>query len=80
MGCNSETYNRLEMSDQEIRGLRAENAELRRLLDKHQWGGLTPVKSNGACPECAGSKPPLGGGHRPGCALAAALADQPPGT
>ena len=45
------------MGDDEVRGLRAENAELRRLLNKHQWGGLTPVKSNGACPECSGSKP-----------------------
>jgi hypothetical protein len=63
-----------EMSDEEVRSLRAENAELRRLLDKHQWAGLTPIKSIGACPECAGSRPPEGGGHRPGCAVAAALA------
>ena len=63
-----------EMSDEEVRSLRAENAELRRLLEKHQWGGLTPVKSIGACPECAGSRPPEGRGHRPGCAIAAALA------
>ena len=65
------------MSDQDVRNLRAENAVLRRLLEKHQWGGLTPLKSNGACPECAGSKPPRGGGHRPGCAVAAALATPP---
>jgi hypothetical protein len=56
--------------------LRAENAELRRLLDKHQWAGLTPYKSSGCCPECAGSAPPLGKGHRPGCALTAALAGE----
>jgi len=61
------------MSDKDITALRAENAELRRLLVKNQWGGLTPVKSNGARPECAGSQPPLGRGHRPGCAVAAVL-------
>jgi hypothetical protein len=60
-------------SDEELRELREENAELRRLLQKHQWAGLTPVKSIGACPECAGSQPPEGRGHRPGCAWAAAL-------
>ncbi len=64
------------MSD-DIEELRAENAELRRLLAKHQWGGLTPVTSIGACPECGGSEPPAGRGHRPGCALAAALAAHP---
>jgi len=62
------------MSEPEVSRLRSENAELRRLLVKHQWGGLTPIKSNGACPECAGSKPPDGRGHRAGCAVAAALA------
>ena len=62
------------MSNGDLVELQAENAELRRLLGKHQWGGLTPVKSSGACPECAGSRPPDGSGHRPGCALAAALA------
>jgi len=61
------------MSDEDVNALRAENAELRRLLVKNQWGGLTPLKSNGACPECAGSQPPLGRGHRPGCAVAAVL-------
>jgi hypothetical protein len=65
------------MSEAEVGRLRAENAELRRLLAKNQWGGLTPVKSNGACPECSGSKPPAGGGHRPGCAVAAALTASP---
>jgi hypothetical protein len=65
------------MSEAEVGRLRTENAELRRLLVKHQWGGLTPIKSNGACPECAGSKPPDGRGHRPDCAVAAALATAP---
>ena len=54
--------------------LRGENKELRRLLAKHQFAGLTPPKSNGACPECAGSAPPGGTGHRPACAIASALA------
>ncbi|MBJ7594550.1 MAG: hypothetical protein JF886_06740 [Candidatus Dormibacteraeota bacterium] len=61
------------MSEDEVARLRAEVAELLRLLEKHQWSGLTPVKSIGACPECAGARPPEGTGHRPGCALAAAL-------
>jgi hypothetical protein len=61
------------LSEDEVRRLRLENAELHRLLDKHQWSGLTPVGSAGACPECAGVAPPYGSGHRPGCALAAAL-------
>jgi len=61
------------VSNQDLDALRAES-ELRRLLVKNQWGGLTPLKSNGACPECAGSQPPLGSGHRPGCAVAAVLA------
>ena len=60
----------------EVHRLVAENTELRRLLEKHQWGGLTPVSSTGACPECAGSAPPAGRGHRPGCAIAAALGSQ----
>jgi hypothetical protein len=62
------------MSEEQVGSLRAENAELHRLLEKHHWGGLTPIKSMGACPECAGSRPPEGRGHRPGCAIAAALA------
>ena len=62
------------MDEDEVSRLRKENAELRRLLSKHQWAGLTPVNSVGACPECAGTAPPEGRGHRPGCALAAALA------
>jgi len=60
--------------EDEIQRLRAEVAELRRLLSKHQWAGLTPVGAAGACPECAGVQPPEGHGHRPGCALAAAIA------
>lgn len=52
--------------------LRAENDELRRLLAKHQWSGLTPIRSSGVCPECCGSsRSPAG--HRPGCAIAAAI-------
>ena len=54
--------------------LRAEIAELRRLLEKHQWSGLTPYKSAGCCPECAGASPPQGKGHRPNCAIVGALA------
>jgi hypothetical protein len=65
------------MSDDELSRLRAENAELRRSLNKHQWAGLTPVTSTGACPECAGVATPEGRGHRPGCALALALAGLP---
>jgi hypothetical protein len=65
------------MSSDEVERLRVENAELRRLLLKHQWGGLTPPLSAGVCPECAGAEPPRGRGHRPGCALAAALAAPP---
>ena len=60
--------------ERELARLRGENAEMRRLLAKHQYAGLTPVGSPGACPECAGVAPPEGTGHRPGCAIAAALA------
>jgi hypothetical protein len=60
--------------DDEIQRLRAEVEMLRRLLAKHQWAGLTPVGAAGACPECSGVQPPEGSGHRPGCALAAAIA------
>jgi hypothetical protein len=63
--------------EEEISRLRAENAELRRLLSRHQWSGLTPIGCNGACPECAGSAPPDGRGHRADCAIAAALAGKP---
>jgi hypothetical protein len=54
----------------EILDLLAQNAEMRRLLGEHQWAGLTPSKSGGVCPECCGSSR---NGHRPGCALQAAL-------
>lgn len=57
----------------DIEALRTQNDELRRLLEKHQWSGLTPLKSGGVCPECCGS---ARSGHRPGCAITAAL-DQP---
>jgi hypothetical protein len=55
-----------------IEALRAENAEQRRLLQKHQWSGLTPLRSGGVCPECCASARSAEG-HRPGCAIAAAL-------
>jgi hypothetical protein len=66
-------YDHGDMNETET-SLRAENAELRRLLEKHQWAGLTPVKSAGCCPECCGSSSPRGRGHRLGCAIAAILA------
>ncbi len=56
--------------EDELSRLRHENQELRRLLAKHQWAGLTPVGAVGACPECAGS---AATGHRPGCAIARAI-------
>lgn len=56
----------------DVNSLRTQNDELRRLLEKHQWSGLTPVKSSGVCPECCGSSRHPSG-HRPGCAIAAAL-------
>jgi hypothetical protein len=60
------------MTSSEMEALRAANAEQRRLLEKHQWSGLTPTRSGGVCPECcASARSPLG--HRPGCAIAAAL-------
>jgi hypothetical protein len=54
--------------------MRSEINELRGLLEKHQWSGLTPAGSVGCCPECAGVAPPLGAGHHPGCAIGSALA------
>lgn len=59
-----------ELSRDDILELLAQNAEMRRLLNEHQWSGLTPVKSGGVCPECCGS---ARNGHRPGCALEAML-------
>jgi hypothetical protein len=60
-------------ADRDLAQLRALNAELRRLLEKHQWSGITPAKSFGACPECGGSEAGFAEGHRPGCAIAAIL-------
>lgn len=62
-----------DTGDRELAQLRALNAELRRLLEKHQWSGITPTKSYGACPECGGSQAAFAEGHRPGCAIAAIL-------
>ena len=64
-------------ADAELARLRAENAELRRLLRRHQWAGLTPVGSVGVCAEWGGAAPPAGGGHRRGCAIAVALGPPP---
>lgn len=61
------------LSVEEIEMIRAQNVELRRLLEKHQWINVTPVTSYGACPECGGSEAPFASGHRHGCAIAAAL-------
>lgn len=60
---------------EDIEKLRAQNAELRRLLDKHQWVNVTPVRSFGACPECGGTEASFAPGHRDGCAIAAALSE-----
>jgi len=54
-----------------VEELTAQNDELRRLLEKYQWSGLTPFESYGACPECGGASDL---GHRQDCAIAAALA------
>jgi hypothetical protein len=62
---------------EEIEQLRAQNAELRRLVEKHQWVNVTPVRSFGACPECGGSEAPFAHGHYDGCAIAAALSKPP---
>jgi hypothetical protein len=59
-----------EAATLDVETLRSENDELRRLLEKHQWAGVTPAESVGVCPECCGSSH---SGHRPGCAIAAAL-------
>jgi|BarGraIncu00222A_1022003.scaffolds.fasta_scaffold15974_1 hypothetical protein len=61
------------MITQDIESLRTENEELRRLLEKHQWSGLTPLNSFGVCPECCASGRSVEG-HRPDCAIASALA------
>lgn len=77
-GCTTESVTRDGgdgMTADEARRLRAHNAEMRRLLEKHQWSGLTPTKSYGACPECGGSNSPFADGHRVNCAIAAILVD-----
>lgn len=60
----------VQLSHEEILELITQNAEMRRLLNEHQWSGLTPIKSGGVCPECCGSHRH---GHRPGCAIDAVL-------
>ena len=62
--------NALYLTPEEIAEVIAQNAEMRRLLADHQWAGLTPSKSHGVCPECCGSSR---FGHRPGCAISAAI-------
>lgn len=62
-----------DANERELAQLRALNSEFRRLLEKHQWSGLTPTKSYGACPECGGSSAPESGGHRSSCAISAVL-------
>jgi hypothetical protein len=62
----------ISLTAEEVGHLIEQNAEMRRLLAEHQWGGLTPVTSHGVCPECWGSSRI---GHRDGCALAAILAE-----
>ena len=63
-----------QLSREEILEILAQNAEMRRLLGENQWAGLTPIESGGVCPVCCGS---ARNGHRPGCALNAAL-EKPP--
>jgi hypothetical protein len=63
--------NSVRLSHEDVLELLAQNAEMRRLLAEHQWSGLTPTRSSGVCPECCGSSRTTG--HRPGCALVAAL-------
>ena len=67
----------LGLSPEEILEILAQNAEMRRLLDENQWCGLTPVESHGVCPVCCASSRH---GHRPNCALRAALDAPPLGT
>ncbi len=64
------SHNAVDLSPAELEQLLGQNAEMRRLLDEHQWSGLAPLKSRGVCPECCGSSR---NGHRDGCALEAAL-------
>jgi hypothetical protein len=67
--------NGVGISGEDAERLLAYNAELRRLLEKHQWINVTPVKGYGTCPECGGSEAPWAHGHREGCAIAAALTE-----
>ena len=67
--------NGVGISVEEAERLLAHNAELLRLLEKHQWVNVNPV-GYGACPECGGSEAPYAQGHRAGCAIAAALAER----
>jgi hypothetical protein len=60
----------IQLSPEDVERLLAQNAEMRGLLGEYQWSGLTPAKSHGVCPACCGSSR---SGHRPGCAIAAAL-------
>jgi hypothetical protein len=62
--------NAVHLSPDDVAELLAQNTEMRRLLEEHEWSGLTPSKSYGVCPECCGSSR---SGHRAGCAIAAAL-------
>src|ERR1700722_11683843 len=59
-----------DLTREEIVELLGQNAEMRRLLEQNQWSGLTPIKSNGVCPECCGSSRH---GQRSGRALAATI-------
>jgi hypothetical protein len=73
MSKGAKPTNGSEMSQSELARLRALNTELRRLLEKHQWSGITPTKSYGACPECGGSSAPFADGHRAWCPIYAVL-------
>ena len=63
---------RSETIDREVLRLRAD--KLQSALPACEAPVGPPlIEPVGACPECMGSKPPEGQGHRPGCSLAAAL-------
>jgi hypothetical protein len=63
-----------DLSREEVLDVLAQNAEMRRLLEEHQWSGLTPINSSGVCPVCCGSSRH---GHRSDCALNEAI-ERPP--